>query len=111
MCKFFVVSGNGQALLGMLDINTLNIIKINCITIHMEITVSITAVRTQHLPEFKTCATLHKYDARCAQGPESCANIDTNSKFKNKDMPMVIDKNPNTIGYFLPGPNQDDDKG
>ena len=33
MCKFFVVPGNGQALLGMPDIDMHNIIKINCDTI------------------------------------------------------------------------------
>ena len=33
MCKFFVIPGNGQALLGMPDIGMLNIIKINCNTI------------------------------------------------------------------------------
>ena len=33
MCKFFVVPGNEQALLGMPEIDTLNIININCNTI------------------------------------------------------------------------------
>ena len=33
MCKFFVVPGRGQALLGMPGIDTLNIIRINCNTI------------------------------------------------------------------------------
>ena len=33
LCKFFVVPGNGQALLGMPDIDTLNIITINFNTI------------------------------------------------------------------------------
>ena len=33
MCKFFVFPGNGQALLGMLDIDTLNIIHVKCNTI------------------------------------------------------------------------------
>ena len=32
------------------------------------------------------------------------------SKFDNKDKPMVIRKEPNTIKYFFPGPNQDNDK-
>ena len=31
-------------------------------------------------------------------------------KNSNKDKPVVIDKDPNTIYYFLPGPNQDNDK-
>ena len=33
MCKFFVVSGKGQALLGMPEIDMLNIMRINCNTI------------------------------------------------------------------------------
>ena len=36
MCKFFVVPGNGQVLLGMPDIDTLNIIKINIHSIGTE---------------------------------------------------------------------------
>ena len=38
------------------------------------------------------------------------ANTDRISEFENKDKPMVFDKEPNTINYFLPGPNQDNDK-
>ena len=33
MCKFFVFPGNRQALLGMTDIDMLNIIHVNCNTI------------------------------------------------------------------------------
>ena len=36
MCKFFVVPGNRQAFLGLLDINRLKIIHINCSTIDTE---------------------------------------------------------------------------
>ena len=32
---------------------------------------------------------------------KSCANIYAISKFENKDKPMVIDKEPNTVSYFL----------
>ena len=38
------------------------------------------------------------------------ANTEGISKFYTKDNSMVIDKEPNTINYFLPGPNQDNDK-
>ena len=41
---------------------------------------------------------------------KSCAHIDAISKFENKDKPMVIDRQHNTISYFLPGPNQENDK-
>ena len=34
----------------------------------------------------------------------------TISKFENKDKPTVIDKEPTTISYFLPGPNKGNDK-
>ena len=36
MCTFFVVLGNRKALLGMSDIDVLNIINININTIHTE---------------------------------------------------------------------------
>ena len=38
------------------------------------------------------------------------ANTDSISKLENKIKPMVIDKEPDTINYFLPGPNQDNNK-
>ena len=42
---------------------------------------------------------------------EECyANTDSISKFDNEEKPMAIHKEPNTINYFLPGPNQDNDK-
>ena len=37
-------------------------------------------------------------------------NTESISEFKNKDKPMVIDKEPNIINYFLPDPNQDNDQ-
>ena len=41
-----------------------------------------------------------------ADRTEKCyANIDSILEFKNKDKPMVIDKEPNTINYVLLGPN------
>ena len=36
MCNFFVVPGNGQALLAIPDIEILNILTISCNTIHTE---------------------------------------------------------------------------
>ena len=38
------------------------------------------------------------------------ANTGSLSNFENKDKETVIDKESNTINYFLPGPNQDNDK-
>ena len=46
-----------------------------------------------------------------ADGAEKCyINTVSISKFDNKDKPMVIDKGPSTINYFLPSPNQVNDK-
>ena len=46
-----------------------------------------------------------------AERAEKCyANKDSISKFYNKGKPLVIDKEPNTVNYFLPGPNQSNDK-
>ena len=46
-----------------------------------------------------------------ADRAEKCyANTEYISKFDNKDNLTVIDKEPYTINYFLPGPNQDKDK-
>ena len=39
-----------------------------------------------------------------------CSNTDSISKFDHEDKPTVIDKEHNTINYFLPGPNQDNHK-
>ena len=44
------------------------------------------------------------------RGKKCYANSDSISKFDNKDAPMVIYKEPNIINYFLPGPNQGNDK-
>ena len=112
MCKFFVIPGNGQTLLGMPDINTLSIIHINCNTID-----------TQETDRANKCSTNTAMD----QGPrhehqypnmmqeadraEKCyTNTDRISKFHNKDAPMVIDNELYTINYFLPGPNEDNNK-
>ena len=48
MCKFFLVQGNEQALLGMPDTDTLNIIHIHCNTIDTQkLTELITAIQPQ----------------------------------------------------------------
>ena len=107
MCKFFAVSGNGQALLSMPDIDMLNIIHLNCNTVH-----------TQEIDRASNCRTS---TAICqgsrpeqhytnmiqeANKAEKCyANKDNILKFDNKVKPMGIDKEPNTINYFLVGPN------
>ena len=43
--------------------------------------------------------------------PTKCyINTDNNSKSGNKDKLMVIDNENSKMNYFLPGPNQDNDK-
>ena len=71
MCRFFVLPGNGQALLDMPDVDMLNIIKITCNTIgtHGNYSMPITAVQTQPPTRVQTCEqTLHKHEAGCGQG-------------------------------------------
>ena len=96
----------------MPDTDMLNITKINCNTIGTHgndtadnhSTNTIICQRSQRAQHY----TNMMQDVDTAE--KSCSNIDTISKFKSKDKPMVIDKEPNTINYFLPGPDQDNDK-
>ena len=111
MCKFFVVPGKGQALLGMPDIDMFNIININCNTIdkhgnHSTNNYSTNTVFCQsarHVQHYKNMMQDSDRAGKCY------ANADSMSKFENKDKPTVIDKEPNTINY-LSGPDQDNDK-
>ena len=97
-------------LLAMPYINTLNIININCNT-----------TDTQETDSTSNCnknAAIHhsltheQHYRNMMQEPNRAAkfyaNTDSISKSDNKDKP--IDKEPNTINYFLPGPNQDNKK-
>ena len=112
MCKFSVVPGNGKALLGIPDIGALNIIKINCNTIDTDGKDSAdncsTNTAIHHSYKHVQHYTNMMQDVDRAE--KSCTNIDAISKFKNKDKTMIINKEPNTISYFLPGSNQDNDK-
>ena len=111
MYKFFVVPGNRQALLGLPDINMMNIMHINC-----------NAMGAQETDRANNCCTntaiyqdsRHEWNytnlMQEADKVEECnANRDSISKFDDKDKPVVIDKEPNTINYFIQGPNQDND--
>ena len=113
MCNFYVVPWNRQALVGMPDIDTLNITNINCNTID-----------TQETDRANNCCTNtvicqgSRYEQHFTNmiqevdRVEKCyANTDSISKFDKKDKPTVIDKEPKTISYFFPGPIQDSNKG
>ena len=112
MCKFFVVWGSGQALLGMPDTDMLNIIKINCNTIgthRNDINYNCsTNTAIHHSSKHVQHYTNTSQDVDRAE--ESCANMDPVSKFENKDKPVVIDKELNTISYSLPGPDWDNER-
>ena len=113
MCKFFVVQGNGPALLGMPDIDMLNIIHMNCNRIDTQ--------ETDRANNCSTNATIHQDSGHrqnytimmqeADRGEKCYANTDNILKCGNKERPTVFDKEPNMINYFLPGPNQDNDKG
>ena len=109
MCKLFVVPGNGHTLLGMPDIDTLNIKPINCYTIETDRANNCsTNAAIQQVSRHEQHYTNMMQEA---DRVEKCyANTDSISKFDKKDKPIVIDKESNTINYFIPGPNQDNDK-
>ena len=86
MCKFFIVSGNRQVLLGIPDTDMLNIININCITTDTHGADSANNCSTntaicqssRHMQHY----TNMMQDANRAE--EYYANIDSISIFKNK---------------------------
>ena len=97
MCNFFVVSRNRQHLIGMPDIETVDILTINCNTIQM---------KKAESPENCKTNMSQKIDAT----EEYYTNTDNISKFEDEEKPMVTDNGNNNIEYFLPGPNSDNDK-
>ena len=112
ICKFFVLTGNGKALLGMPHIDILNIIQINCNTIDIQETDTANNCSTNtaicHGSRHEQHYTNMMQEADRAE--KWYVNTDSISNFDNKEKPTVTDKECNTINYFLPGPNQDNDK-
>ena len=102
----------GKHCLGMPDIDMFSIININCNTIETHISDSVNNCSTNtaicHNSRHVQHYTSMMQDADRAE--KSYANTGSISEFENKDKPMVIDNESNTINYFLPGPNQDNDK-
>ena len=88
--KFFVVPGDRQALLGMSDTDTLNIININWNTIdtHGNDSANNCSTNTVICQGQEMCNTTQTW-CRMLAGPESYANTDSISKFENKDKPTV----------------------
>ena len=92
-------SGNGQALLGMPYIDMLNIININCNTIDTHRNDSTDNCGTNTAIPQRSRQVQHNRNMvqDADRAAKCCANIDSFSKFKNKDKPMIIGKEPNTI--------------
>ena len=112
MSKLFIILGNGQASLDMPNINIPNIININGNTIDTEeshrvnncspnIAILQGSRHEQHYTKMMQEADRAE---KCYTNRDSISNVD------NKDKPMVIDEETNTINYCLPGPCQDNDK-
>ena len=99
-------------ILGMPYIDTLNIININMNTIDTRDGSGAKNLlyRKDHFPEHMAQTTICKHDAGNGQNQEMLYNTDSISKLDNTDKPMVKNKLSNTILYFLPGPNYDNDK-
>ena len=103
--SIFVVPGNGQALLGMPDIDALNIIKINIHIIDTE----------QTGGNYNFCTNMHTVQrddpkqetVRAKKCYTNTANI---SKSNSKTKPTVKSKLSKTIEYYLSGLSYDSDK-
>ena len=92
-------------MLGMSNINTLDILTINCNTIgtrEADITNKCSAITANC--QGSCCEQHYTNMIQEAARPQKCyTNIDSMSKSNNKDKPMVNNQLSNTVEYFLPG--------
>ena len=95
----------------MTDINMLIIIKVNCNTIgtHGNDSTDIYSMNTAIDQSSKHVQHYTNMMQDVDRAEKSYVNINAISKLENKDKPTVNDKEPNTISYSLPGPDQDND--
>ena len=102
--------GIGQAFLGMPDIETLDIITINCSSTDTKEAEGAKNHKTKTANCWESTSEEHYINMRKeADTPEKCCTYtDSISKFENNDKPMVTDSD--AIHFFLPGPNRDNDK-
>ena len=104
-CKFFVVHGNGQALLGMPDTNALNIIKIN---IH--------SIGAEDVRDSKWSANIHtawgsNYRQETGRAKNFCTNkVSISNSTNSNTKPMVKAKANKSTEYFLAVPTYDSNK-
>ena len=102
ICKFLLVAGNGQALLGMPDIDTLNIIHINCHTVDVQEIDRANNVRTNTAIHQGSRHEQHYKNMKEADRVAKCyANKDSILEFDDRDRATFIDREPNTINYFI----------
>ena len=113
---FFVVPGNGPTLLGMPDMELLNILTISCNTIHTEkedkdANCSTNRPNTYNAGSEQHCA-ITGMERSCTKtnSKSNCyAKTGSNSNINNSNafIPMV---NNNDIEYFLPGPSRENNR-
>ena len=103
-CEFFVVPGNGQALLGMPDTDVLNIISINIHTIGDEDARDSKQYTNMHTVQGSNPRQETDSEERC------CTNTDSISKFANNTKLKADVKANKTPEYFLAGSTHDSDK-
>ena len=109
ICNFFVVQVDGQALLGMPDIETLGIIAINSNKIDAQDSDRTDKCRTSTTNCMGSRFNQH-YTNMMKETDRPQKYYTNNSKSNNKDKLMAIDNKNSKINYFLPGPSQDNDK-
>ena len=103
-CQFFVVSGNGQALLGMPDTDALNIIKTNIDSVDAEV-----MKNKEFHANTKTIQGSNTKQEKDGGG-RCCTNTDSSSKSANNSTKSMVKTNPDKAkNYFLAGPKCDSD--
>ena len=108
MCKFFVVPGYGQALLGMPDTDMVNIRNMNHNTIdtHKTDRANNYSINTDNSQGSRHEQHYTNMMQEADRAKRCYANLYSISKFNCKDKPMDIDREPYEINYFLPGPTK-----
>ena len=104
-CIIFVVPRNGQALLGMSDIDMLNNMNVN---IH--------SIGTKQAGDSDNCYTnkpatqIEDMKQETNRAKKCYTNMDSITKSNGKDKPTVHSQLSNAVDYFFPGQNYDSDK-
>ena len=94
--------GNGPALLGMPDKETLDILIINCNTIDMQ--------RSGEQISRKEAGKLGCTNKIQSAEAQTQCNANTDGILSDNTNPVLTDDNNDRTNYFLPSPNQDADR-